>query len=126
MVDIIANPEDETTPPADVVQEAENTLDEIESEAGSDSESPLPTGDAATGVIADADNYLVTQATLVTCLGIICETVDNLAGNGLSLAMADGKIPDASDIRRIVSKAMHTSINDRTISFSNAASMGDE
>lgn len=123
MEDFNTDAPDETVVPSDdMVQEASETLDDIEAEVAAEDDVVPNTP----GSIADADNYLVTQASIVACLGITCEVVDNLAGNGLSLAMACGKIPDSSDIRRIVSKALHTSINDRTISFSNAASMGDK
>lgn len=65
------------------------------------------------------DSFLVTQATSTICLGMVCEVINNLAGDGLSLALADGSIPENSDVRKIASKALHAAMQERSLSFKN-------
>lgn len=130
MEDYTPDVADENTPSVDAETTAGEELDRVEKEAEYNHEDKEDMGDSRisppTGsMVANADNYLVTMATTTACLGVACEVIDNLAGNGLTLAMADGKIPESSDIRRLVSKALHTSINDRTITFNNAANIGE-
>lgn len=109
---------------AELEEEAERILDGIESEGGSVPQTP-PVVESPLKEKAKADNYLVTQATTTACLGIICEVIDKLGGNGLTLATAEGKVPERSDIRRLVARSLHAVVNENTISFSNAANVGE-
>lgn len=94
-------------------QDAERELDNVELGTDEEAVTAPPTREQ----LLENDSRLVTQASLAAILGVTTEVIDQLAGNGLTLAQADGTIPSRADIRKLVTKAVYAGASKRAVKF---------